>query len=107
MADSKTPDLSGMIELIQKNPELLKTAMGLLSSVSEKKEEKPSLDMTALSNLMPTVTGESSGKKEGLDRRAALLSALKPYLSPERREVIDRMMSFSRVGDLIKTFNKE
>lgn len=38
----------------------------------------------------------------GADRRAALLVALRPYLSESRRDAIDYIVKISQVSDLIK-----
>ena len=37
------------------------------------------------------------------DRRAALLCAMKPYLSADRREAIDYIIKLSKLGDLLKS----
>ena len=57
----------------------------------------PSL-MAALS---PALT-EGAAPKKPPDKRTALLSALRPYLSESRREVIDYMTCLETLGHLIK-----
>lgn len=39
-------------------------------------------------------------------RRCALLSALKPYLNPHRRETIDYMLGIDRLSDALHTVKK-
>lgn len=59
-----------------------------------------------VSTLAPLLSGLSGSKKlpdiKHDDKRACLLRALKPYLSPSRREAIDYMISLSQISDLIK-----
>jgi hypothetical protein len=43
---------------------------------------------------------EIKGSRE--DHRYALLCALRPYLSEERREVIDYLLRFGKIGELLK-----
>lgn len=38
----------------------------------------------------------------GCDRRVALLSALKPYMSPKRCEAIDYLIRINRMGDILR-----
>ncbi|MBQ8397541.1 MAG: hypothetical protein IJX53_04995 [Clostridia bacterium] len=57
-----------------------------------------------LSGLLPLFTGGSAGgapKKTGANHRTALLLALKPYLNDGRREMIDAIVNFSRLGDML------
>ena len=50
-----------------------------------------------------------SGKEQGgaTSRHKALLCALKPYLSPARREAADYLLRLSAVGELIKNITRE
>ena len=41
-------------------------------------------------------------KKHDSDRRIALLLALRPYLSPRRREIIDYLIKMNKLGELFK-----
>ena len=57
--------------------------------------------------LFPTVGGspDSGGAAAGQagDRnREALLRALKPYLSPERRAAVDYLIRLARIGDALR-----
>lgn len=56
-----------------------------------------------LSMLAPA-KGTDTPKKSHVDcdRRIALLSALKPYMSPRRCEAIDYLIRINRMGDLIR-----
>jgi len=66
----------------------------------------PPLDPAAwesLSALLPLLSGSGSStpKKTGPNHRTALLQALRPYLSDGRREMIDAIVNFSRLGEML------
>ena len=50
-----------------------------------------------------TPTGATAKRSQTEERRAALLCAMKPYLSRDRQEAIDYILKLSRLGDLLKT----
>lgn len=63
----------------------------------------------AMATLAPLLSGLSGLSKGGgggqKDCRAALLLALKPYVSRGRCEAIDTMLRFSKLTDLFKTLH--
>lgn len=98
------------------NPELLSKLPSLISSV------KPMLDMLGMgSGAKPTSAtasanasaahGDSNALEAGIpnkkssadDRRAALLCAMKPYLSHDRQQAIDYILKLSRLGNVLKS----
>ncbi|MBR4873953.1 MAG: hypothetical protein IKV00_08970 [Clostridia bacterium] len=56
--------------------------------------------------IRPFLAGESAPQKPAgggaSSHRTALLCALKPYLSPRRREAIDYITRISKLGDVMK-----
>ena len=46
--------------------------------------------------------GATGGGKKDQDRRTALLLALRPYLSPRRREIVDYLIKMNKLGDVFK-----
>ncbi len=50
--------------------------------------------------------GSRRTEDEERKRRCALLSALKPYLNPHRRETIDYMLGIDRLSDALRTVKK-
>ena len=54
----------------------------------------------ALAPLLGTLTGATPTSTE-TENRNRLLAALKPYLSPERREIVDRVTSLSKITSLL------
>ena len=87
-------DISKLVELIMQNPDIVERIKSLKNesdSVSVKEDSEPAIaEKTVLH------------KKRNTERRGALLSALKPYLSEKRGKAIDTMISAIDVFDLIK-----
>lgn len=60
--------------------------------------------LSNLSGLLPLFAGSggnSAPKKTKPDHRTALLLALRPYLNDNRREMIDAIVNFSRLGEML------
>ena len=101
---SPSPDL---LSTLLSNPELISKLPTVISSV------KPMLDMLGLGAQSTaravstadkeTPTGATAKRSQTEERRAALLCAMKPYLSRDRQEAIDYILKLSRLGDLLKT----
>ena len=117
--DLSNLDLSGVIDKISKDPEMLNTARNILSSLRSGDREKTAdgADKTKneggeeaggveLASLLPALTQSMQGaKKERAQEsnRDALLRALRPYLSEQRRNALDRMLSFERLGEILSS----
>ena len=52
--------------------------------------------------LAPTDAAPHGEGHSACQRREALLCAMKPYLSPARREAVDYLIRLARVGDAIR-----
>lgn len=106
--NASATDLSAMIEKLKKNPEIITTVTSMLGGAPQKDTEAPESRAAPsvqlpdiISAISPILSGGESPSAES-DHRIALLCALRPYLNPERQEVIDYMMKFSKIGDLLK-----
>ena len=55
--------------------------------------------LPALMSALGPMLGKADGKK---DEKTALLLALKPYMSPERCDAIDKLIMFGRISEVIK-----
>ena len=118
-------DIAGAISKLREHPEIISAVAGALSggehSAKSKDEEtaakseesssapfpieKISEAMTTLAPLLSEMGGARVGKEitgSREDHRHALLCALRPYLSRDRREMIDYILRFGKIGDLIK-----
>lgn len=123
------PDLSGMIEKVLANPELIgmvASAMGMQNkggeTVVEKQGDESAKDEgdplteglklpdnigEKLPEIMKAIAPMVSAPQKGNQRsaqndRTCLLNALKPYLSEERRKAIDYMIGLGRLTDIIQ-----
>ena len=55
--------------------------------------------------MKPMLSAERSQEKKDLspeEKRTALLLAIKPYLSPERRQAVDTVLMIARLGSILK-----
>lgn len=87
-----TDRLGGLASLLGDN-ELMSRLPDVLSMLSP---DKPT-------GGKPSGGGGGGGKPPpGCDRRIALLSALKPYMSPRRCEAIDYLIRINRMGDILR-----
>ncbi|MBR2930626.1 MAG: hypothetical protein IKC32_05290 [Clostridia bacterium] len=96
----KTPDLSRIVNLIMENPKLIEEISALAKSEEQKSSEPEEQTENTATSVEPTY--ESSNSRSSRERRAQLLSALKPYLSGERQKAIDSMMTFADVFDAMR-----
>lgn len=96
MAD--TPDISSVVNMILENPELvakisaMAKGMGSGEAPPEEKEEAAPISASPIS--------DSTNEKR--IHRAKLASAMKPYLSRERAQAIDTMMSIADILELTR-----
>ena len=97
------------------NPELIAKIPTIISSIKPiidmlGRQMSPSAPVSAqesqpppASDTLPAVAIAPSGAHKGGDNRAALLCAMKPYLSAERQNAIDHIIKLSRLGDILKS----
>ena len=106
-----SPNISDIIGLIMKNPEMLGMIKNLAAESSEKQEESPTeetfIEQAEEKIPQPQAADEPVSAKLPLHderslRRKHLLSALKPYVSEGRAKAIDSMLSFSEIFDVIR-----
>lgn len=101
---STTPDLSKIVGLIMQNPDLIAQISALASSEGEEPEaqeggeiaERETEEVSAVPRQIP----ESEGRNMRAHRHE-LLSAMKPYLSEQRRTAIDSMSSILDIIDVM------
>jgi hypothetical protein len=92
-------------ELLAKLPTIISTVKPLLEMLSSSSTQSASAHPAA-----PKVaqSGESTLAARDMNHggnahRSALLCALKPYLSSDRRQAIDYILKLDRLGDVLKT----
>ena len=112
-----TPDLSGIIDMISKNPEIVNAAKELLTQTGTETPKKESVTVSAdahdtgvpdVSALLPVIQSlkrDTHGAGDVRTNRDALLCALRPYLSPERQSALDRLLTFEKLGSVLTQLN--
>lgn len=102
----QTPDIARIISLIMENPKLIEeiTKMARDDGVKEDEsqealpEVKDQRDVKdAVETAAPIIENRSRGRNRG-----ELLCALKPYVSKERAQAIDSMLSIVEILDVMK-----
>ncbi len=126
MSDISLPSseaLSGMINALKENPELLQSiasSLGMANTDKEKGKETvenesteqkteeasaasamPPEIMKALPTILSLMKGDGKPKSKSEANREALLCALKPYLSKSRADAIEKVIRLSRIGDIL------
>ena len=99
------PDLSGILSKIMSNPEamtMLSSLLGNQSTKSAPKEKKENEREPAIASILPPTPAKASPREE----RRRLLLALKPFLSKERCEAIDRILMITDALSLLQTEKK-
>lgn len=90
-------------EIVSKIPQLISAIGPMLSGTTA--QDKQSSEQTVDTSAQIS-TSEIKEKRFADDRsnsRAALLCAMKPYLSRDRRDAIDYIIKLSRLGEILKT----
>ena len=100
---SSTPDLSKILNLIMENPRLIEE----ISALAKRGEETAATVSEPVSDSETVETASEptypEPKRERTrERRAQLMSALKPYLSNERQKALDSMMTFADVLETMR-----
>lgn len=122
--DNKGLDLSALLSALSQNPAALSAVGSIMESLRQQQQQKqkpePSRpDLSSLLGLLgasgegKTPEGERSatpfGSKEDVQNRIALLNAVKPFLSEQRRErleLIIKLLKLSELGELTKLLER-
>lgn len=93
-----TPDLSRIVNLIMQNPELIEQISALAKSGPEEEartEEARGEEVETVADVREVP------KRDMRSHRHELLSAMKPYLSENRRSALDSMSSILDIIDVM------
>ena len=91
------PNLTDGLGAVLSDPELLAKLPQVMAMLRPMMEQAaPPTDAPAAAALSP-VAG-----KQPTDNRTALLLALKPFLSEDRRNAVDAMLRISALGDVLR-----
>lgn len=86
MPDNNTPDLSGIMQTLMQNPELMSTIMGSIGTAG-KANANPEND-----NKSPEKPAVAPPHHYKQTDHSKLLSALKPYLGETRKDSVDTVI---------------
>ena len=92
LSETKLPEEPKAVPVSQNTENLIKT------------ESFP--DIGALTKLLSVPEKNNKGTDNETEKRNRLLSALKPYLSENRQDVIDKIMSLSSLTGLMDLFSQ-
>ena len=121
MDNEKLSDLGAVLGALSKNPAILSTIGELMGNVNKKTppEEPKSPDIGAILGLLgagaqkepqPSLPeSKPLGSKEDMQNRIALLNAVKPFLSEQRREKLEliiKLMKLFELGELTKLLGR-
>jgi hypothetical protein len=103
---SPQPDILSTLlsnkELIARLPQIISVAKPMLELLGSQTNLKK--DTETKSDPLPTSARPAESQRSASDaNRAALLCAMKPYLSRDRQNAIDYIIKLSRLDDILKT----
>ena len=108
MSDGSFPDVSRLVSLIMENPALIEQISALAKQDGKDSEQKS--PVTAEPSPVPTPKKDDSAAVSSTKytssntvSRTQLLTALKPYISKERADAIDSMISIGEIIDMMKS----
>ena len=101
--DEPSPPAPDLLSALSSNPELLSKLPALLSAAKPVMELFSGVGASKEQPSTQVVSTNKEGARGDSDRRAALLCAMKPYLSRERQATIDYVIKLSKLGDVLKS----
>ncbi len=98
MADT---DISKVISLIMENPKLIEEIKGLVDKEggTEAEAEHEVIEAPVKADTEVTVSNHSAHPRR---RRQELLSALKPYISDERKKAVESFVTIAEILDMMR-----
>lgn len=104
------PSLTDGLGAVLSNPELMAKLPQIMAMLRPMLEQQPAADSTTeappaaaqTAPAGPAVPAIATPQKKATDRRTALLVALKPFLSDDRKNAVDAMLRISALGDVLR-----
>ena len=97
---AESPDLTKIVGLIMENPHLIEEISSLVKNNGEK-EENTVDEVHEENNKQEDIPPPPRVSKR--ERRAKLLSAMKPYLKEERARGVDTVMTIADMLDALRS----
>ncbi len=99
------PNVADGLGAVLSNPELmakLPQIMAMLRPMMEQQTAAPPPQSGNEGAETPASASPIAPQKKATDNRSALLLALKPFLSEDRRNAVDAMLRLSTLGDVLR-----
>lgn len=104
------PNLTDGLGAVLSNPKLMAKLPQMMAMLRPMLEQQPAADSTTeappaaaqTAPAGPAVPAIAIPQKKATDRRTALLVALKPFLSDDRKNAVDAMLRISALGDVLR-----
>ncbi len=113
--DETKGDLGGMIEKLMGDPQVMELVKKMKEDGAGKEKEgaapdpggeDSSVDAGAILESLGPLLKSAGRASPGTENRNRLLTALKPYVNGERREMIDRVTSISKLTSILDAANR-
>ena len=95
-AMKKAMAIAGMLSSSGALDGVMKNVSGEASSNSDKSEENASVTAN-IGEISPKIPSANAGGKVSMNQRLALLSAIKPYLSPDKAKKLDSIIGILKL----------
>ena len=95
------PDLSRIVSLILQNPDLIKQIEALAGQEEKNEEANPPMEAEAQTEPKAVAASAQTRGNDKRQKRAQLLTALRPYVSEKRGKTIDSLLGMVDLIDLM------
>lgn len=99
---SAIPNLTDGLGAVLSNPELLAKLPQVMAMLRPMMEQSAAQTAAPPADAPAVPASAPAAEKKPTDNRTALLLALKPFLSEDRRNAVDAMLRISALGDVLR-----
>ncbi len=99
---SAIPNLTDGLGAVLSNPELLAKLPQVMAMLRPMMEQSAAQTAAPQADAPAVPASAPAAEKKPPDNRTALLLALKPFLSEDRRNAVDAMLRISALGDVLR-----
>ncbi len=105
-SSASPPDMSGLLGSLLSRPEVLSALPSVMKMLSGSGAQSASAQSASAQTASAQTTGQmllgQAAPHREVDRRCALLSALRPYLPEDKRTAVDTVIRVIEIMSLIK-----
>ena len=99
---ASTPDIGKIVSMIMENPSLVSEIAGMVKSGTESNETEHAAVADDTGERESISAGVEPAEEPRRVHRIRLAAAMKPYLSKERAQAIDAMMSIADILEVAR-----